>query len=117
MRTSEEVLQDHLDLSKKGSLEDDLTRNYAEDVLLLTTYGIFRGHNGLQKLARILRKEVPDATFEYNKVLVEGEMGFLEWSASSKNVKVKDGADSYVIRDGVIVAQTIHYTVTPIDED
>jgi hypothetical protein len=26
---------------------------------------------------------------------------------------IRDGADSYVIRDGKIVAQTIHYTVEP----
>jgi hypothetical protein len=26
---------------------------------------------------------------------------------------VEDGADSFLIQDGKIVAQTIHYTVTP----
>jgi hypothetical protein len=115
MRTAKEVLEDHLNLSKHGTIEEDLKRNYAEDVLLLTTHGIYKGHEGLKKLMEMLRKEVPDASYEYKKFLQEGEVGFLEWSCFSKKAKVEDGADSYIIRDGRIVAQTIHYTVTPKD--
>jgi hypothetical protein len=113
IRTAKEVLDDHLHLSKEGSVEEDVKRNYAEDVLILSSYGIYRGHKGLEELAEILQLELPDAIFEYNNILVEGEVGFLEWSGFSRNAQVKDGADSYVIRDGLIVAQTIHYTVTP----
>lgn len=43
----------------------------------------------------------------------QGEVGFLEWTAEADGGRVDDGADSYVIRNGRIVAQTIHYTVTP----
>lgn len=45
-------------------------------------------------------------------MLVAGEMAFLEWTAASKKAIVEDGADSYLIRDGRIVAQTIHYTIS-----
>lgn len=41
-------------------------------------------------------------------------MAFLEWSAMSPHAKVTDGADSYLIRNGRIIVQTIHYTVTPL---
>lgn len=113
MRNTKEVLEDHLNLSNNGTIEEDLNRNYAEDLLLLTSKGIYKGHEGLKKLMATLRQEVPDASYEYNKLLTEGEVGFLEWSCSSKNTKIEDGADSYVVRDGRIVVQTIHYTVTP----
>lgn len=112
MRKAKEVLEDHLNLSKSGTIEDDLKRNYAEDVLLLTTHGTYKGHEGLKKLMDMLNKELPSASFEYKNFLVEDEVGFLEWSGNSKKAKVEDGADSYVVRDGRIVAQTIHYTVT-----
>jgi hypothetical protein len=115
MRTTKEVLDDHLNLSKNGSVEEDLSRNYSEDVLLLTSFGIYRGHEGLKSLAKMVLEQLPDASFKYNKVLIEEEIGFLEWSASSKKAKVEDGADSYVVRNGRIVAQTIHYTVTNKD--
>jgi hypothetical protein len=57
---------------------------------------------------------MPGAISEYTTQLVEGEAAFLEWRARSKSVRVSDGADSFFIRDGLVVAQTIHYTVEPL---
>lgn len=67
----------------------------------------------MRQLARLLREQLPNMRFQYRTVLVEGEVGFLEWTADADGAKVEDGADSYVIHDGRIVAQTIHYTVIP----
>jgi hypothetical protein len=110
-RLAEEVLQDHLRESRSGSVEDDLKRNYAEEVALLTGRGLYRGHDGMRELNRRLMEELPNARFEYRTRLVDGEMGFLEWAAEADGARVEDGADSYLIRSGRIVAQTIHYTV------
>jgi hypothetical protein len=113
-RTAEEVFDDHLREGKTGSVEEDFARNYAEDVVLLTGRGVRRGRDGLLYLAGLLRKELPNAAFEYRTRLVEGDMAFLEWTARSGGAVVEDGADSYLIRDGRIVAQTIHYTVKSV---
>ena len=110
-RTAEKVLEDHLHQSKHGSVEEDLARNYAEDVVLLTGRGVYRGHEGARRLNQMLQDELPKASYDYKTVLVDGAVGFLEWSARSKHARVDDGADSFVIRDGRIIAQTIHYTV------
>jgi hypothetical protein len=110
-RAAKEVLDDHLRESQSGSIEVDLARNYAEDLVVLTRHGVYRGYDGLRQLGEMLRNELPDAEFTYRTVLVDGEMGFLEWEGRGKNAQVDDGADSYLIRDGKIVAQTIHYTV------
>ena len=110
-RTSRQVLEDHLAKRKAGLLEEDLAENFTEDVVLLTSDGVFRGHESVRRLARQLATDFPDNGFEYRNVLVEGELGFLEWSATSECASVHDGADSYLIRHGKIVAQTIHYTV------
>ncbi len=110
-RTAKEVLQDHLRESREGSIDDDLSRNFAEELVVLTGRGVFRGHQGLRELNELLFRELPNATFEYRTQVVEGEVGFLEWTARAEGTRVDDGADSYVIRDGKIVAQTIHYTV------
>ncbi|HEX6417085.1 MAG TPA: hypothetical protein VFZ77_01265 [Acidimicrobiales bacterium] len=50
-------------------------------------------------------------TYDYGQVLCDGQIGMLQWSARSADVDIHDGADSYVVRDGLIVAQTIHYSV------
>lgn len=112
-RPARDVLTDHLRESKEGSIEADLARNYSSELVVLTGHGVYRGHDGLRQLAELLRRELPQASFEYRTIVVEGEMGFLEWTGRSATAQVEDGADSYLIRDGRIVAQTIHYTVRP----
>lgn len=112
-RSAAEVFEDHLRESQVGSVEADLARNYATELVVLTGRGVFRGHDGLRQLAQRLREELPNASFAYRTQLLEGELGFLEWSARADGVAVDDGADSYLIRGGRIVAQTIHYTVRP----
>lgn len=110
-RSTEEVLDSHLRLSKEKATAEDICRDYAEDAVLLSGHGVFRGHEGVRRSAGLLKRELPGATYEYHTRLVEGEVAFLEWTAHSDGAQVEDGADSFVIRDGLIAAQTIHYTV------
>lgn len=113
LRTAEEVLDDHLEKRLQGRFEDDLAQNYAPDVVMFSAAGVFRGHDGVRELHRRLVRELPDCRFEYRVRLLDGDVGFLEWSAACEHARVDDGADSFVIHDGKIVAQTIHYTVEP----
>ncbi len=66
-----------------------------------------------QRSGAVAREHVVPALAEYRTRLVEGEVAFLEWAARTDNAGAEDGVDSFVIRDGRIVAQTIHYTVQP----
>ena len=92
-------------------VEEDLLRNYHEDCVILINSGEYRGHAGARRLADQLAREMPEAEFEYTTKLVSGRFAFLEWTGSSKTASVQDGADSFVIENGKIVAQTIHYTL------
>lgn len=112
-RTVREVLEDHLALANKGDLEQDLQRNFAPDFVALTTYGEFRGHDGARRAAQLLDEQVGRTRYEYRTVTVHGDVGFLEWTADGPHGDVRDGADSFFIRDGKIRIMTIHYTVVP----
>ena len=113
-RTAREVLDDHLQLAADWDFETDLERNFADDVVLLTGYGVFRGKEGVRAKAKLLAEQLPGGRWTYRNVMAEGELGFLEWTGEGENgARVEDGADSYVIRDGRIRAMTIHYTVLP----
>ncbi|TDB80018.1 nuclear transport factor 2 family protein, partial [Micromonospora fluostatini] len=90
---------------------EDIERNLSPECVILERRGVFRGRAGAQELARWLGEELPGGRFTYTKVLVEGRFAFLEWTAEADGARVRDGADSFVIEDGWIVAQTIHYTV------
>jgi hypothetical protein len=115
-RSAYEIFEDHLKLSEVYDIETDLQRNWATEVVILSSSGVFYGHEGARELFRILESQLPHAKFQYKTVLIEGEVAFLEWTAQSENYEVRDGVDTYVIRDGLIVTQTIHYTLTQIDK-
>ena len=119
-RTAQEVFDDHLNLTERFGVEEtwqriveeDIRRNVSEDMVILINRGTFRGHEGVRELARMLSEELPEhRAFEYTYRAVEGRMAYLEWAYEDANVRVRDGADSYLIEEGKIVAQTIHYTV------
>lgn len=114
-RPTREVLESHLRHRKDGDLEGDLDRNYANDVLLLSAEGVNHGHDGVRRLAGVLRSYVPDGSYTYHQVLAEGEVGMLSWTGRGEHAVIHDGADSFVIRDGLIRAQTIHYSTRPTD--
>ena len=123
-RSAQEVLDDHLGISKRWRpdedieriVEEDLRRNVAEDCVVLINRGTFRGHRGVMQLAQMLGQELPEhSAFQYTYRAAEGRMAFLEWAYEDAHVRVTDGADSYLIEDGKIVAQTIHYTVEQKD--
>ena len=121
-RSAQEVLDDHLNLTERFGaeenweriVEEDIRRNVSEDIVILINRGagVFRGHEGVRQLAQLLGEELPEhRAFEYTYRAVEGRVAFLEWAYEDANVRVRDGADSYLIEDGKLVAQTIHYTV------
>jgi hypothetical protein len=111
MRSTQEVYEDHLRLANEGDIEGDLERNVAEDVVMLTGRGVFRGHDGVRELARQLMEEIPSGRWTYVTRLFEGPMAFLEWTVDEGPFRIRDGADSYLVEDGKIRMQTIHYTV------
>lgn len=122
-RSAREVLDDHLRISQQwstdiefhNSLEADLRRNVSEDIVILINRGVFRGHEGVRELAAALGRELPEhRAFNYTHVAVEDRIGLLEWAYEDAQVRVRDGVDSYVIEDGKIVLQTIHYTLEPV---
>ncbi len=112
-RSAQEVLDDHLATGLNGSVEDDLARNCADDVVVVSNWGVEHGHDGVHKMAALLQSQLPKCTFAYRLRLVSGEVGMLQWTGHSPAGSVRDGVDSYVVRDGRIVAQTISYTLAP----
>lgn len=109
IRSTLEVFEDHLRCRAEGELEKDLQRNYADDIILLSEKGILHGHNGVRQSAARLAKQLPPWEFEYLIQLAEGEYAFLKWRGESATHCIEHGADSFVIRHGRIVMQSVYY--------
>ncbi len=110
-RSTAEVFDDHLHLAGEHRFEEDIERNVAPECVILERRGVFHGRDGARQLADLLAEELPGAPYVYTNRLVEGRFALLEWTSEAAHTRVRDGADSFVIENGWIVAQTIHYTV------
>jgi hypothetical protein len=112
-RTTQEVFDDHLALMASGDPAADLARNYSDHSIVLTSMGVFRGQHGRRSLGDWIHTKVPFAELEIVTRLVSGEVAFLEWNARSRHTEITSGANSYLIRDGRILVQTVHFLVVP----
>ncbi len=111
-RCADAVIRDHLRLRAQGDLDEDLERNIAPNVVVLTRSGTWHGHEGVRRQARALRQYTPHESFDYEALVTHGDAGYLEWSAGDPGgARIVDGADSYFVTHGWIAVQTIHYTV------
>jgi hypothetical protein len=109
-RNTEEVIKDHLERRRRGDLEGDLETNYSDDVILISHEGVKRGHDGVRELAEILSQYVDSDEYEIQQLTTEGSIGYIRWEGTVKSdSRPHDGTDSFVVVDGQIVAQTIHY--------
>lgn len=108
-RSTSEVFRDHLKLRLENRLGEDLERNYAQDVVLLTVNSNATGHNALRMSAARLHDQLPEARFEFVAEQVHGDSALLVWRARSDRFDAIEGAGSFLIRDGKIRLHTIHY--------
>jgi hypothetical protein len=112
IRDARAVMENHLWLRRRGRLEQDLEENYHPQVVVLSPRAVYRGHQGIRESAHLLWAAVADAgAYIYDRVLVADGFAMLEWRARTDEFYVADGVDSYVIEDGLLVGQTIHYRV------
>jgi putative intracellular protease/amidase len=109
-RSTVEVINDHLERRVGGDLDGDLEHNYAPDVLLLCEHGPMHGREAIRKSAEQLARQIPDASFEYEKV-IEKEYALVFWRADSRVARAEHGVDSFVVRDGRIVMQSVAYVL------
>jgi hypothetical protein len=111
MRTTEEVFDSHLLYTLDWDIDTDIELNYSPHCFLLSSYGIFFGRMGIRKAFAVLESQIPEANFLYTTKTVYNDIAFLEWQAEAADTYIDDGVDTFIISNGKIVCQTMHYTV------
>ena len=85
---------------------DEILADYAEDCLLLTPAGPFRGHAELRAFLEAFLADKPTGYMDDFKLLrrdVVDELACIEWSSSGL---APFGTDTFVFRGGKIALQT-----------
>jgi hypothetical protein len=88
---------------------ESIMADYAPDAVLVTARTTWKGHTEIREGFRKLFAEMfpPKLTaVKLEKQVVEGELAFIVWSGDSPKYSVPFATDTFLIRDGKIVAQT-----------
>jgi ketosteroid isomerase-like protein len=114
MASTKDVLDHHLKCFDEGDLEGILS-DYAPGAVLFTADGPLKGTDAIRPLFQALVAEFgkPGATFRMKQQFVEGECAYILWTAETADNVYEVATDTFVVRDGKIVAQSFTGKVTP----
>jgi ketosteroid isomerase-like protein len=102
-----DVLDHHLKSFGEGDLKGILS-DYAPGAVLFTADGPLKGADAIGSLFQAMITEFgkPGAAFSMKQQFVEGEYAYILWSAETADNVYELGTDTFVVRDGKIVAQS-----------
>jgi ketosteroid isomerase-like protein len=114
MAAARDVLQNHLEAFGQGDVNRILS-DYAPDAVLFTSDGTFKGADAIRALFERLIKEFgkPGATFNMQRQVVEGDYAYILWTAETADNVYELATDTFVIRNGKIVAQSFTTKINP----
>lgn len=111
-QTPQEIFQRHVAALSSGDL-DALVADYADDALVLTVSGEYRGRTAIRELFEGLASALPGLSIEAGAAVFADDLLLLQWTADSTVNTVPDGVDTFVFKAGRIQNQTISCTLTP----
>jgi SnoaL-like domain len=114
MASTKDVLDHHLKCFGERNLGGILS-DYAPAAVLFTTDGPLRGVDAIRPLFQALIAEFgkPGAIFSMKQQFVEGDFAYILWTAETADNVYEMATDTFVVRDGKIVAQSFAGKITP----
>jgi hypothetical protein len=109
------VLDNHLQAFGAGDLEAALA-DYADEVVFIGTRGTVHGVEGLRSVLEGLFSGLfAPGTYEFtmDALTVEGEIAYIAWHATCATADIPFATDTFVVRDGKIVAHTFGAKIDP----
>jgi len=114
MTSTTEVVNRHLKYFGQADLQGVLS-DYAPDVVMFTPDGTFKGPDAIRPLFQALIAEFskPGASFNMKVESVDGDYAYIVWSAETAENVYQVATDTFVVRNGKIVAQSFTSKTAP----
>ena len=114
MTSTKEVIDHHL----KAFVERDLAgvlSDYSPRAVFFTPQGPLRGTAAIKPVFQTMITEFakPGAAFNMKQQFIEGDHAYIVWTAETADNVYEVGTDTFVVRDGKIVAQSFTGKITP----
>ena len=118
--STKEVLERHLKYFGDGDLAG-LLSDYVPETVVFTPVG-FGGAGGAAKGAAALRSTFfivlaefakPGTRFDMRQKVIEGDYAYIVWEAETAQNVYELGSDTFIVKDGKIVLQSIAAKIVP----
>lgn len=112
--STKEVVEQHLKCFREGDLKGILA-DYAPGAVFFTPDGLLRGADEIKPLFQAMIAEFgkPGAAFNMKHQSVDGDYAYILWTAETADNVYALGTDTFIVRDGKIVAQSFTGKITP----
>src|SRR5215469_6129693 len=113
MASTKDILEHHTKALGGGDLNAVLA-DYSSDAVLFTKDGSFKGLDALRPVFAAITSEFRKPGMKINTIqhLIDGDFAYLLWTAETADNIYEMGTDTFVVRDGKIVAQSFTAKVT-----
>jgi ketosteroid isomerase-like protein len=114
MTSTKDVIDHHLKSFGERDLQGVLS-DYAPGAIFFTPQGTLRGLGAIRPLfqAMIAEFSKPGATFSMKQHFIEGDYGYILWSAETADNVYELGTDTFFVQNGKIMAQSFTGKITP----
>ena len=114
MTSTKEVLDHHLACLGRADLEGVIS-DYSPDAVVFTPDGPLTTPDAIRAFFEWACTDFgkPGATFNMKQASVVGDFAYIVWTAETADNVYEFGTDTFVIRDGKILAQSFAGTISP----
>ena len=114
MTSTKHVIDHHLKAFAERDLKGVLS-DYAPSTVLFTQHGPLRGPDAIRPLFQTLIAEFskPGAAFNMKEQFVDGDYAYILWNGETADNVYELATDTFIVRDGKIVAQSFTGKITP----
>jgi len=114
MVSTNDVLDRHLKSFVEYDL-DGVLADYSPDAVLFVPSGPLRGPDAIRPLFQGLISEFakPGASFTMQQRYIEGDHAYILWTAETADNSYEFATDTFVVRNGKIVAQSFAAKIKP----
>jgi ketosteroid isomerase-like protein len=107
MLSTSDVLDHHLKAFAAGDV-DGILADYSSDAVLFMPTGPLKGPAALKPLFQALVAEFrkPGSSFTMQQRSIDGDHAYIIWTAESADNSYEFATDTFIVRNGKIVAQS-----------
>jgi uncharacterized protein (TIGR02246 family) len=110
------AILDHQMAAFGAGSADEVLKDFADDAVLITPDGVSKGHEAIHAaynamFAGLFKPGTYD--FSLDEAHIDGDIAYIAWRASCATAEIPVGTDTFVVRNGKIVAQTFAAKIDP----